>query len=138
MDVINIIGALASLVGCGISIYLFCFTKKLPSVLEDYSLNIQYNEERLEMKNQFEADIKLLTNDNGIIDDRLIAKLCDDLYHLKIFKSLLDKDCIKTINETFEMLDLKDEIDKNKLIRNITALKACCQSSIRKGFFIHG
>lgn len=135
MNKLQIIGAITSVIGCAISVYLFIFTRKLPTILEDYFVTVEYNEKRSEMIHNFEAALNLLMDDNQPIDNRLIGKLYKDIHYLRRYHSILDKDTQKTIETILEILSIKDSIDRTELINQVTILQTSCHSLKKKGVF---
>ncbi|NPV51733.1 MAG: hypothetical protein HPY60_11145 [Candidatus Methanofastidiosum sp.] len=123
----------ASIIGCGISIYL---VKNLPNIFHEYFETTEYNEIRTEIMNQFKAHIKLLTEDEQPIDVRMETEIYNNICRLNKYSTLFRRDIRKTIKNMIEMLESSDKIDRKKLVQNLTKLKTACESPIRKGLLI--
>lgn len=135
METLNVISSIASILGLLLSVVIVYLSITMPSAIRKYSQVIEYNKQRRNLMNKFEADLLLLTDkERPLNNPSLIKQLYNNIYALESYSKILDKKTRETINISLELIRSEKEENRNKLIENITILKNFC-SKEREYFY---
>lgn len=134
MDILLFVSSIASLIGLALSIYIIILSKRMPSAIRNYSHAIEYNRQRQNLMDQFEADLNILKDESRLLKDQnLKMKLFDDIYALQAFSGIIDKKTQKVIESSIELIRSGEEKERDSLIENIIILKNFCKEE--RGYF---
>lgn len=127
---INIGSQIASIVSLGLTVYLIWLSARIIRTLRRKTDTDSYNETRTELKDQLEADINMLRENE--LEPRLLYKIIVDIYEFNNYRNIFGKKIREVIDSALEEVNRTDGLDKGKLIGYLAQLKAVCN---KKGEF---
>ncbi|KUO49804.1 MAG: hypothetical protein APF76_00745 [Desulfitibacter sp. BRH_c19] len=132
MEILSTISQILSIAAFFVSLYLIYISKKVIETIRRKSDTDEYNEKRIAMSNQFEADISLLNSEK--LEGRLLSTIQVHILELDNYSLILNEKTKKAIKNARSELSKGENLDKIILSDSLAQLKATCN---KKGeFFI--